>query len=56
MKLIHCRACWQPMSPFATSCLRCGDVDVYRRRRGIAKLLVFLAAAALIISLAYWAA
>jgi len=30
------------MSSVARRCPRCGDVDKFRARRGIAKLLVFL--------------
>jgi len=42
MNQVHCRRCWQPMSSVARRCPRCGDVDKFRARRGIAKLLVFL--------------
>ena len=42
MSQVHCRACWQPMSSLALRCPRCGDVDTFRARRAIAKLLVFL--------------
>lgn len=52
MTLIHCRACWQPMSALALRCPRCGDLDKYRLRRAVVKLALFLFAAAIILGLA----
>jgi hypothetical protein len=52
MKLIHCRACWQPMPALALRCPRCGDLDKYRLRRAVVKLAIFLLGAAMILGLA----
>jgi len=55
MSEVHCRRCWQPMPSVALRCPRCGDVDQFRVRRGVAKLLVFLAVTAMaLIGLYYY--
>jgi len=47
MSEVHCRRCWQPMPSVALRCPRCGDVDQFRVRRGVAKLMVFLVVTAI---------
>jgi hypothetical protein len=55
MSMIHCRACWQPVSLMGRRCPRCGDDDKYRRRRTVAKwatcLIVAVAAAVVALGL-----
>lgn len=52
--MIHCRACWQPMSALTRRCRRCGDVDKCRRRRAGAKFTLFVVLAAIVLGCTAW--
>ncbi|HET6880680.1 MAG TPA: hypothetical protein VFI31_11025 [Pirellulales bacterium] len=52
--MIHCRACWQPMSALSRRCRRCGDVDSPRRHLAVAKFTLFVALTTLVVGLTVW--
>jgi hypothetical protein len=55
VKEVHCRKCWQTLSPFNKRCAHCGELDRYRFGKGLVEMVSYTTIAAAGIGLAGWA-